>query len=57
MPRGQRPPGLSDLAYDERAKLSATGLDNEAVAFIVVGVVTPVTAVNFGVPSAPAISV
>ena len=52
-----RPPGISDLAYNEQAKLLATGLNNVAVAFIVVGVVTPITAGSFGVPSAPAISV
>lgn len=48
---------MSDLAYNEQAKLLATGLNNIAVAFIVIGVVTPVTAMGFGLPSAPAVSV
>ncbi|GLS45718.1 hypothetical protein [Methylobacterium brachythecii] len=42
-----------NAAYNEQTKLLATGLNNVAVAFIVIGVVTPITAVSFGVPNAP----
>ncbi|KQT50484.1 hypothetical protein ASG52_06605 [Methylobacterium sp. Leaf456] len=43
--------------HNEQTKLLATGLNNVAVAFVVIGGVTPVTAVSFGVASAPNLSV
>ncbi len=39
--------------HNEQTKLLATALNNIAVAYVVVGFVTPVTAVSFGVSSAP----
>lgn len=39
--------------HNEQTKLLATGLNNIAVAFVVIGVVTPITAVSFGIASAP----
>ena len=35
---------MSDAAQNEQTKLLATALNNVAVAFIVIGVVTPMTA-------------
>ena len=35
--------------HNEQTKLLATGLNNVAVAFVVIGGVTPVTAMSFGV--------
>ncbi|WP_342149462.1 hypothetical protein [Methylorubrum sp. SB2] len=43
--------------HNEQTKLLATGLNNVAVAFVVIGGVTPVTAMSFGVASAPSVSV
>jgi hypothetical protein len=40
--------------HNEQTKLLATALNNIAVAFVVIGVVTPMTAVSFGIASAPA---
>ncbi|GJE71309.1 hypothetical protein [Methylorubrum podarium] len=42
--------------HNEQTKLLATGLNNVAVAFVVIGGVTPVTAMSFGVASAPTLS-
>ena len=39
--------------HNEQTKLLATALNNVAVAYVVIGFVTPVTAVSFGVASAP----
>jgi hypothetical protein len=47
---------MSDVAQNEQTKLLATGLNNIAVAFVVIGVVTPITAASFGVASAPHLS-
>ncbi|WP_233384432.1 hypothetical protein [Methylobacterium sp. C25] len=44
---------MSDAARNEQTKLLATGLNNIGVAFVVIGVVTPITAASFGVASAP----
>ncbi|KQP50508.1 hypothetical protein ASG40_12015 [Methylobacterium sp. Leaf399] len=43
-----------NTTHNEQTKLLATGINNIAVAFIVIGVVTPVTAVSFGIAVAPA---
>ena len=48
-------PGES-AAFNEQTKLLATCLNNVAVAFIVIGVVTPITSVSFGIPNAPPLS-
>ena len=45
-----------NAAYNEQTKLLATCLNNVAVAFIVIGVITPITAVSFGIPNAPPLS-
>lgn len=42
--------------HNEQTKLLATGLNNVAVAFVVIGGVTPVTAMSFGVASVPRLS-
>ncbi|WP_375455583.1 hypothetical protein [uncultured Methylobacterium sp.] len=42
-----------DVVEIEQTKLLATGINNIAVAFVVIGVVTPVIAVGFGVANAP----
>ncbi|HJE26047.1 MAG TPA: hypothetical protein K8W01_20560 [Methylorubrum populi] len=42
--------------HNEQTKLLATGLNNVAVAFVVIGGVTPVTAMSFGVTTAPRLS-
>ena len=42
-----------NAVHNEQTKLLATGLNTIAVAFIVIGVVTPITAVSFGVATAP----
>ena len=39
--------------HNEQTKLLATAVNNIAVALVVIGVVTPVTAMSFGVASAP----
>jgi ABC-type multidrug transport system permease subunit len=39
--------------FDEQTKLLATAINTVAVAFVILGVVTPLTAVSFGVASAP----
>ncbi len=39
--------------HNEQTKLLATALNNVAVAYVVVGFVTPLTAMSFGVSSAP----
>lgn len=39
--------------HNEQTKLLATAINNVAVAFIVIGAVTPMTAASFGVPTAP----
>ena len=41
------------LVHNERTKLLAAGLDTIAAAFVIIGVVTPVTAVSFGIADAP----
>ncbi len=38
-----------NATYNEQTKLLATGINNVTVAFIVIGVVTPITAVSFGI--------
>ncbi len=43
--------------HNEQTKLLATALNNVAVAYVVIGFVTPMTAVSFGVASAPAAEV
>ena len=43
--------------HSEQARLLATALNNIAVAYVVIGFVTPMTAASFGVPSAPALRV
>lgn len=43
-----------NATHNEQTKLLATGINNIAVAFIVIGVVTPITAVSFGIAVAPA---
>ncbi|MFY9289537.1 MAG: hypothetical protein WAP03_02365 [Methylorubrum rhodinum] len=42
--------------HNEQTKLLATGLNNVSVACIVIGVVTPISAMSFGVASAPPLS-
>ena len=42
--------------HNEQIKLLATGFNNVAVACIVIGVVTPISAMSFGVASAPPLS-
>ncbi|AWN36938.1 hypothetical protein [Methylobacterium radiodurans] len=42
-----------NATFNEQTKLLATAINNVAVAFVILGVVTPLTAVNFGVESAP----
>jgi hypothetical protein len=39
--------------HNEQTKILATALNDIAVAYVVVGFVTPITAVSFGVTSAP----
>ncbi|MCJ2025481.1 hypothetical protein [Methylobacterium sp. J-067] len=39
--------------HNEQTKLLATALNNVAVAYVVIGFVTPMTALSFGVASAP----
>lgn len=39
--------------HNEQTKLLATAINNIAVAFTVIGAVTPMTAASFGVASAP----
>lgn len=46
---------VSDATRNEQTKLLATGVNNIAVAVVVIGSVTPVTAVSFGMPTAPAL--
>ena len=41
------------LVHNEQTKLLATALNNVAVAYVVIGFVTPMTAASFGVASAP----
>ncbi|MDH2308602.1 hypothetical protein [Methylobacterium brachiatum] len=41
--------------HNEQTKLLATALNNIAVAFVVIGFVTPITAMSFGVASAPSL--
>ncbi|TXM63882.1 hypothetical protein [Methylobacterium sp. WL120] len=41
------------LIHNEQTKLLATGLNTIAAAFIIIDVVTPVTAVSFGIANAP----
>lgn len=41
------------LVHNEQTKLLTTGLNTIAAAFIIIGVVTPVTAVSFGIANAP----
>ena len=39
--------------HNEQTKLLANALDNIGVALIVIGVVTPITAIGFEVPTTP----
>lgn len=39
--------------HNEQTKLLATALNNVAVAYVVIGFVTPMTAFSFGVSTAP----
>ena len=39
--------------HNEQTKLLATALNNVAVAYIVIGFVTPMTALSFGIATAP----
>lgn len=39
--------------HDEQTKLLATAVNTIAVAFAVIGFVTPITAMSFGIASAP----
>ncbi|GJE48510.1 hypothetical protein GOFOIKOB_1541 [Methylobacterium tardum] len=39
--------------HNEQTKLLATALNNVAVAFAVIGFVTPITAMSFGIANAP----
>jgi hypothetical protein len=41
--------------HNEQTKLLATALNNVAVAYVVIGFVTPMTAASFGVANAPAL--
>ena len=41
------------LIHNEQTKLLGTELNTIAAAFIIIGVVTPVTAVSFGIANAP----
>jgi hypothetical protein len=43
--------------HNEQTKLLATALNNIAVAYVVIGFVTPMTAASFGVATAPAIRI
>ena len=43
-----------NATHNEQTKLLATAINNVAVALIVIGVVTPLTAVSFGIPAAAA---
>jgi hypothetical protein len=47
------PRTLSSAARNERIKLTATLLNTVASGFIVVGGVTPIAAIAFGVPAGP----
>jgi len=47
---------VSDPIHNEQTKLLATGLNTIAVAFVVIGGVTPLTAISFGVATAPSLS-
>lgn len=49
--------GVPDATRNEQTKLLATGVNNIAVALVVIGGVTPITAVSFGMPSAPPFSI
>ncbi|WP_430913808.1 hypothetical protein [Methylobacterium sp. sgz302541] len=42
--------------HNEQTKLLATAINNVAVAFIVIGAVTPMTAASFGVPTVPTLT-
>ena len=44
---------MTDPVRAEQTKLLATAINNVAVAFVVIGFVTPVTALSFGIASAP----
>jgi len=39
--------------HNEQTKLLATALNNIAVAYVVIGFVTPMTALSFGIANAP----
>ncbi|MCJ2058879.1 hypothetical protein MKL09_20315 [Methylobacterium sp. J-048] len=39
--------------HNEQTKLLATALNNIAVAYVVIGFVTPITAISFGIANAP----
>lgn len=41
--------------HNEQTKLLATALKSVAVAYVVIGFVTPMIAAGFGVPNAPAL--
>ncbi|WP_457103810.1 hypothetical protein [Methylobacterium sp. P5_C11] len=41
------------VVQTEQTKLLATALNNIAVALVVIGVVTPITAISFEIPNAP----
>lgn len=47
---------VSDVVRTEQTKLLATAINNVAVAFVIVGFVTPVTAASFGIANAPAVT-
>ena len=44
-----------NAVHNEQTKLLANALNNIAVAYVVIGFVTPITAISFGVASAPAL--
>ena len=44
---------MVSAVHNEQTKLLATALNNIAVALVVIGVVTPVTAMSFGIATAP----
>lgn len=44
---------MSDLVRTEQTKLLATAINNVAVAFVIIGFVTPITALSFGIVNAP----
>lgn len=47
---------MADVVRTEQTKLLAAAINNVAVAFVIVGFLTPVTAASSGIASAPAVT-